>query len=77
MASMTASSFLSAPYPHRHEPCVRRPADDEHFSALAFKIATDPFVGTLTFIRIYSGTLDAGSYIYNTTKGKKEREKKL
>lgn len=51
----------------------RRSADDESFSALAFKIMTDPFVGSLTFCRIYSGVLDSGSYVRNSTKGKKER----
>jgi elongation factor G len=51
-----------------------RPADDEApFSALAFKIMADPYVGKLAFFRVYSGTLDAGSYVYNSTKGKKER----
>ena len=51
-----------------------RPASDsEPFSALAFKVMTDPFVGTLTFFRVYSGTLAAGSYLINSTKGKKER----
>ena len=51
-----------------------RPADDNGpFSALAFKIMADPFVGKLAFFRVYSGTLDAGSYVYNSTKGKKER----
>jgi elongation factor G len=52
---------------------TREHSDEAPFSALAFKIATDPFVGTLTFIRIYSGTLESGSYVYNSTKGKKER----
>lgn len=52
---------------------VRKADDEEPFSALAFKIMTDPFVGKLTFFRVYSGTLKAGSYIINTTKGKKER----
>ncbi len=53
---------------------IEKYADDsEEFAALAFKVMTDPFVGKLTFIRVYSGTLDAGSYVYNTTKGKKER----
>ncbi|MCK9493005.1 MAG: elongation factor G [Acholeplasmataceae bacterium] len=47
--------------------------DDEPFTALAFKVMTDPFVGRLTFFRVYSGTLKNGSYIMNTTKGKKER----
>lgn len=51
----------------------RKPDYDEPFSALAFKIATDPYVGKLTFIRVYSGTLDAGSYVINTSTGKKER----
>jgi elongation factor G len=52
---------------------VRKPSYDEPFSALAFKIMTDPYVGKLTFIRVYSGKLDAGSYVLNTTTGKKER----
>ena len=51
----------------------RDASDDEPFSALAFKILTDPYVGKLAFFRVYSGTLEAGSYIYNSTKGKKER----
>ena len=51
-----------------------RPADDNgHFSALAFKIMTDPFVGKLAFFRVYSGNLKSGSYVYNSTKGRKER----
>jgi len=51
-----------------------RPSSDaEPFAALAFKIATDPFVGKLTFFRVYSGTLESGSYVYNANKGKKER----
>ena len=51
-----------------------RPASDEEpFAALAFKIATDPFVGTLTFFRVYSGVLKAGDFVYNSSKGKKER----
>jgi elongation factor G len=52
---------------------TREASDDAPFSALAFKIMTDPFVGKLTFFRVYSGTASAGSYIYNTTKGKRER----
>ncbi|CAM4214525.1 elongation factor G [Lederbergia lenta] len=53
---------------------VLRPADDNApFSALAFKVMTDPFVGRLTFFRVYSGTLDSGSYVQNSTKGKRER----
>jgi elongation factor G len=55
------------------EEVVRRTADDEPFSALAFKIMNDPFVGNLTFFRVYSGKLEAGSYVTNATKEKKER----
>jgi len=51
----------------------RRADDSEPFAALGFKIMTDPFVGQLTFIRVYSGVLQSGSYVYNATKGKKER----
>ena len=51
----------------------RPSSDDAPFSALAFKVMTDPFVGTLTFFRVYSGVMDAGSYMINSTKGKKER----
>ena len=51
----------------------RKSSDSEPFAALAFKIATDPFVGKLTFFRVYSGTLESGSYVYNANKGKKER----
>ncbi len=51
----------------------RQPADEESFSALAFKIMTDPFVGKLAFFRVYSGVLEKGSYVMNSTKGKKER----
>jgi len=52
---------------------VRQASDDEKFSALAFKLMSDPFVGQLTFIRVYSGTLQAGSTVLNSVKGKKER----
>ncbi|MBY5959298.1 elongation factor G [Membranicola marinus] len=55
----------------------RRPNNDDPFAALAFKIATDPYVGRLAFFRTYSGTLDAGSYIYNSRSGKKERISRL
>ncbi|MEH7376925.1 MULTISPECIES: elongation factor G [Bacillaceae] len=51
----------------------RHSSDEEPFSALAFKVMTDPYVGKLTFFRVYSGTLDAGSYVQNSTKGKRER----
>ena len=55
------------------EPAERIASDDESFSALAFKIMVDPFVGKLAFVRVYSGVLTAGSYVYNSTKGKRER----
>jgi elongation factor G len=59
--------------PDSEEPIFRKPNVSEPFSALAFKIATDPFVGRLAFFRVYSGSLDAGSYVLNTRSGKKER----
>jgi elongation factor G len=55
----------------------RHPSDDEPFSALAFKVATDPYVGKLTFFRVYSGTLESGSYVFNSTKGKRERMSRI
>ena len=51
----------------------RHPGDDEPTAALAFKVVTDPYVGKLIYVRIYSGTIESGSYIYNATKGKRER----
>jgi elongation factor G len=59
--------------PKTDEEVIRQPSYDEPFSALAFKIATDPFVGRLCFVRAYSGKLDAGSYVYNTRSDNKER----
>ncbi|GEN55188.1 MULTISPECIES: elongation factor G [Halobacillus] len=59
--------------PQTDEEVVRKPDDNEPFSALAFKVATDPYVGKLTFFRVYSGTLSAGSYVKNSTKDKRER----
>ena len=59
--------------PKTDEEVIRKPSVDEPFSALAFKIATDPFVGRLCFVRAYSGKLDAGSYVYNTRSNNKER----
>ena len=59
--------------PDTNEEIERHASDEEPFSALAFKIMNDPFVGKLAFFRVYSGTCDAGSYVYNSTKGKKER----
>ncbi len=63
--------------PDSDEVMVRRPRDDEPFAALAFKIMTDPFVGTLTFARIYSGQVESGSYVQNTVKNKRERVGRL
>ena len=59
--------------PDTDEEETRPASDDEPFAALAFKIMTDPFVGRLTFIRVYSGILQSGSYVLNTSKGKRER----
>jgi len=59
--------------PDTEDEISRQPSSDEPFAALAFKIATDPFVGRLCFVRSYSGMLDSGSYVYNTRTGKKER----
>ncbi|MEL6925156.1 MAG: GTP-binding protein, partial [Bacteroidota bacterium] len=59
--------------PKTDEPVKRKPSTEEPFSALAFKIATDPYVGRLAFFRVYSGKLDAGSYVLNTRSGNKER----
>ena len=59
--------------PETGEEDCRPSSDEEPFSALAFKIMTDPFVGKLAFLRVYSGTLGSGSYVYNSTKGKRER----
>ncbi len=63
--------------PNTEEPIQRKPSEDEPFSALVFKIATDPFVGRLAFFRTYSGTLDAGSYVLNTRTDKKERVSRI
>lgn len=59
--------------PKTGEEIERHPSDSEPFSALAFKLQADPFVGQLTFFRVYSGTIESGSYIYNATTGEKER----
>jgi elongation factor G len=78
--------YLPSPYdvppitginPDDNSEVIRRPDSQDHFSALAFKVMTDPFVGQLTFLRVYSGTLSAGSYVYNSTKGTKERVGRL
>ena len=71
-------SSIQGHLPHHDETFVeRQPSDDEPFSALAFKVATDPYVGKLTFFRVYSGVLQAGSYVYNSTKDKRERVGRL
>mgnify|MGYP000379795655 CR=1 FL=1 len=63
--------------PETGEEIERRTSEDEPFCALAFKIMSDPYVGKLTFLRVYSGVLHAGSYVYNSTKNKKERVGRL
>ena len=59
------------------EPGVRKSSDDEPFSSLAFKLANDPFVGNLTFVRVYSGVVKSGDHVYNPVKGKRERVGRL
>jgi elongation factor G len=63
--------------PDSEESVVRYARDDEPFAGLAFKVMTDPYVGRLTFVRVYSGTLEAGSYLFNATTGKRERISRL
>ena len=63
--------------PETGEEETRKPSEDDHTSALAFKIATDPYVGRLTFFRVYSGKVEAGSYVYNVRSGKKERVSRI
>lgn len=63
--------------PETGETETRQPSEDEKTAALAFKIATDPYVGRLTFFRVYSGKVEAGSYVYNVRSGKKERVSRL
>ena len=62
---------------HDETPVVRKASDDAHFSALAFKIMTDPFVGKLTYVRVYSGSLPSGSYVLNATQDRKQRVGRL
>ncbi len=69
----TDVSELKGTNPDTEADEVRHPSDTEPFSALAFKIATDPFVGKLIFFRVYSGVVTAGSYVWNSSKGEKER----
>jgi len=59
--------------PHANHSISRRASDDEPFAALAFKVMVDPYVGQLIFVRVYSGVLEAGSYVYNSSRGKRER----
>ena len=73
MPAPTDIEAIKGTDPHTGEEVVRHPSDNEPFSALVFKIMNDPFVGKLAFFRVYSGTCDAGSYVYNSVKGKKER----
>ncbi len=68
---------VSGTNPRTGDEITRKPSAEEPFCALVFKIATDPFVGRLAFLRAYSGHLDAGSYVYNTRTGKKERVARL
>ena len=68
---------VSGTDPRTGDEIIRKPSADEPFCALVFKIATDPFVGRLAFLRAYSGRLDAGSYVFNTRTGKKERVARL
>ncbi len=63
--------------PDTNEEEIRKTSDEEPFAGLAFKIATDPFVGRLAYFRAYSGVLESGSYVYNSSKGKKERVGRL
>ncbi|MDR2752551.1 MAG: elongation factor G [Clostridiales bacterium] len=73
MPAPTDIPSIKGTLPGTEEPVERHSSDSEPFSALAFKIMNDPFVGKLAFFRVYSGVLDSGSYVYNSVKGKKER----
>ncbi len=73
MPAPTDVEAIKGVNPDTDEPEVRNSSDDEPFAALAFKIATDPFVGKICFFRVYSGTVDAGSGVYNSVKQNKER----
>ena len=73
MPAPTDIPHIKGVNPETGEEDERPSCDSEPFSALAFKIMTDPFVGKLAFFRVYSGTLGSGSYVYNSTKGKRER----
>ncbi|MDR1066219.1 MAG: elongation factor G [Clostridiales bacterium] len=73
MPAPTDIPSIKGQKPESETEVERHASDDEPFSALAFKIMNDPYVGKLAFFRVYSGTLDSGSYVYNSVKGKKER----
>lgn len=73
MPAPTDIESIKGVNPETDEPEVRHSSDDEPFAALAFKIATDPFVGKICFFRVYSGTVDAGTGVYNSVKDAKER----
>ena len=77
MPAPTDIEAIKGTNPETEESEVRHASDKEPFAALAFKIATDPFIGRLAYFRAYSGVLDSGSYVYNSTKGKKERVGRL
>ena len=73
MPAPTDIAAMTGTDPRTDEECERKPSDDEPFSALAFKIMTDPYVGRLSFFRVYSGTLETGKTVLNSTKGQRER----
>ncbi|WCG23038.1 elongation factor G [Vagococcus lutrae] len=73
LPSPTEVADITGIIPDTEEEVVRESSDEAPFSALAFKVMTDPFVGRLTFFRVYSGVLESGSYVKNATKGKRER----
>ncbi|NWF35229.1 elongation factor G [Mariprofundus sp. KV] len=73
MPAPTDVPAITGVHPDTEAPDTRPSSDDQPFAALAFKVMTDPFVGTLTFFRVYSGSIEAGSYVINSTKDKKER----
>ena len=73
MPAPTDIPHIKGVNPETGEEDERPSSDEEPFAALAFKIMTDPYVGKLAFLRVYSGTLESGSYVYNSTKGKRER----
>ncbi len=77
LPSPADAEFIEAHHIGINDQVTRKTSEDEKFTALAFKIMNDPFVGKLTFFRVYTGKLDAGSYVYNSVSGKKERISRL